>query len=266
MIFNHYIKGDYERVFELKEDILRTIGRRFRLRTCVRGLTLVSHAYANLGRWDEAVELGKEVLSTAQEYRDESMVAWAASMIAAVYVFKRDLNQARTHVELALGKAPTLTDRVLAETFLGWHLCHAGEPHRGTELLAGILPIYEGVRMLFLEIWCALFLAEGYWLAGDYDKGRQTAQKLLKTATLAGARYGIGYAHLLLGEMSLDTELIQAATFFKKSITVLQEIKAENALAMAYAGCGRLHKRKGDAEQARKYLIRPWTSSSVSAP
>jgi tetratricopeptide (TPR) repeat protein len=105
-----------------------------------------------------------------------------------------------------------------------------------------------------LEIVITLYLAEGYWLAGEYDKARQTAEELLKIAEPCGARYEIGYAHLLLGEMSLETNPAQAAAHFDKSISLLQEIKAENALALACAGYGRLHKQQGDTGQAREYL------------
>jgi tetratricopeptide (TPR) repeat protein len=69
-----------------------------------------------------------------------------------------------------------------------------------------------------------------------------------------GERYEIGHAHFLLGETSGETHPDQAAAHFDKSIAILQEIKAENALAMAYAGYGRLHKQQGNAEQGREYL------------
>lgn len=48
----------------------------------------------------------------------------------------------------------------------------------------------------------------------------------------------------------------QAASHFEKCITVLREIKAENELALAYSGYGRLHKLQGNIEQARDYLTR----------
>lgn len=34
----------------------------------------------------------------------------------------------------------------------------------------------------------------------------------------------------------------------------LEEINAENELALAYAGYGKLHKQKGEIPKARKYL------------
>jgi len=58
----------------------------------------------------------------------------------------------------------------------------------------------------------------------------------------------------LLGEIALKTNPDQAAAHFEKSIAVLQEIKAENELALAYAGYGRLHEQKGQIAKAQDYL------------
>ena len=44
--------------------------------------------------------------------------------------------------------------------------------------------------------------------------------------------------------------------YFEKSIAVLQEIKAENELALAYAGYGRFYKVQGQSATAREYLMK----------
>ncbi len=75
-------------------------------------------------------------------------------------------------------------------------------------------------------------------------------------ADRCGARYYVGFAQRLLGEIALKTNPAQAALYLEKSIAVLQEIKAENELAQAYAGYGRLHKQQGQIPQAREFLIK----------
>jgi tetratricopeptide (TPR) repeat protein len=139
---------------------------------------------------------------------------------------------------------------------LGLTLCYAGQTHKGIELLEGLRQLFCATRILTMQIPTLQYLAEGYWLAGEYDKCSQTAEELLKIAVPCGARHEIGYAHFLLGEMSLETDPAQAATLFEKSIAVFQEIKAENALALAYAGFGRYHKQQGNVEQAQEYLTK----------
>jgi len=99
-------------------------------------------------------------------------------------------------------------------------------------------------------------LGEGYWLAGEDDKARQMLEEALEIAERCPARYYAGFAQRLLGEIALKTNPAQAAPHFEKSIAVLQEIKAENELALAYAGYGRLHKHQGKVGQAREYLTK----------
>ena len=64
-----------------------------------------------------------------------------------------------------------------------------------------------------------------------------------------------------MGEIALTTNPTQggpplAAPHFEHSIAILQQIKAENELALTYAGYGRLHRQQGHMAQARDYLTR----------
>ena len=104
------------------------------------------------------------------------------------------------------------------------------------------------------EIPHTCYLGEGHWLAGEHDKARQTLEKALEITERCGARYYSAFAQRLLGEIALRTNPAQAAPHFKKSIAILLEIKAENELALAYAGYGRYHKQKGQIAQAQEYL------------
>ena len=99
-------------------------------------------------------------------------------------------------------------------------------------------------------------LGEGYWLGGEDDKARQTLKELLEIVGRCGARYYLGWTERLLGEISLKTNPTQAVSHFEKSIAVLQKIKAENELGLAYAGYGRLHKQQGKTVQAQEYLTK----------
>ena len=69
-------------------------------------------------------------------------------------------------------------------------------------------------------------------------------------------RYYAGFAQRLLGEIALKTNPAQAATHFERSIAVLQEIKAENELALTYVSYGRFHKQQNQIDQAREYLMK----------
>jgi len=173
--------------------------------------------------------------------------------------------------ELGVRNALTPADKNWAQSVLGCAWVRAGEPRKGVELLAEGLamnrsghPADKGLAQsahVPAEIWQLLFLGEGYWLAGESDKARQTLEELLELANRCGAKFYLGSAHRLLGEIALTTDPIQvaaplAAPHFEQSIAILQQIKAENELALAYAGYGRLHQQQGHVTQAREYLTR----------
>jgi tetratricopeptide (TPR) repeat protein len=99
-----------------------------------------------------------------------------------------------------------------------------------------------------------LLLGEGYQLAGEYDDATRTLTALVERVEPRGMRFLCGSAHRLLGEVALQTNPTEAAPHFEHSITILREIKAENEVALAYAGYGRLHTQRGAIAQARDYF------------
>jgi len=254
--WSHFMRGDFDRVLALKEDVLRTMEQRFNLRWYVYGLGAASRACICLGRWDEAVEEGQKALSVAQEFSDSSLIAFAAWNLSIAYTSKGDLARGIEYGELVMEKASTPLDKGWGQRGLGWTLCRAGETNRGIELLTGVLPIFRAGRWMPSVIPTTCTLGEGYWLAGEDDKARQMLEEGLEVAERCGARYYLGWAQRLLGELALKTNPAQAASHFEKSIALLREIKAENELAFAYAGYGRLHKQQGQIAQAREYLMK----------
>jgi tetratricopeptide (TPR) repeat protein len=254
--WSHLYRGNFDRVLALKEDLLRTMERRFNLLWYVRGLGAASRAYVCLGRWDDAIQEAQKALSVAEEPSDSSGISFAAFILSLAYISRGDLARAIEYGEQAVQKAPTPWDKALAQRCLGWALCRAGETNRGIELLTTVLPILQAGRWMPGVIPTMCTLGEGYWLAEEDDKAMQTLEEGLKIADRCGARYYVGFAHRLLGEMALKTNFAQAASHFEQSIAVLREIKAENELALTYASYGRLQKQAGKIEQAREYLTK----------
>jgi class 3 adenylate cyclase/tetratricopeptide (TPR) repeat protein len=253
---SHLYRGDLDRVLALKEDLLRTMEQRFNLLWCVRGLCAASRACICLGRWDEAVEEAQKALKVAEEFSDKSLVVFANWTLSLAYTWKGDFGRAVEYGELAWQKAVTPAEKAWAQRGLGWALCRAGELNRGIELLGAALTIVRPSHHMPTEIPTTCILGEGYWLAGEDDKARQTLEEGLEIAERCGARYYVGFAQRLLGEIALKTNPAQAASHFEKSITIFREIKAENELALTYGGYGRLHKQKGQIAKAREYLTK----------
>ena len=253
------MRGDFERALDLKEELIRIMEQRSILRWHPYALTISSRVYGCLGLWELAVEEAQKAVGIAEDLSDNSLISWSAWNLSIAYSWKGDSAQAIEYGELALRKAPTPADRAFAQRGLGWALCRAGEPNRGIELLIAVQPILRaGLTVSEIPLMC--YLGEGYWLAGEDDKARQTLEKGLETMERCGARYYAGFAQRLLGEIAIKTNPAQsgeplAAPHFEKSIAIFQEVKAENELAMAYAGYGRLLKQQNQIARAREYLM-----------
>ena len=177
------------------------------------------------------------------------------------YLSQGDLTQASAYGELAVEQAPTPVDKACADSALAWVWCRIGEAQRGVETLAQVATTLQGAGFVWGETFTALMLGEGYWLAGEYDRARQTLEALLDPAEEHGMRLSLASAHRFLGEIALTPNPAQreaplAAPHFERSIAILQQIGAENELALTYAGYGRLHQQHGDLAQARAYLTR----------
>ncbi len=254
--FSHVDRGDFERALALKEDVFRTMKQRFNLRLHTYALSFASRACSYLGRWDRAVEEGQKALSVAEESSDNSLITFAAWNLSIAYNWKGDSDMAIKYGELAVQKAPTPADKAWGQRSLGWAWCRAGEPNRGIELLTAVLPIFRAGGLMVFEIPITCYLGEGHWLAGEDDKAKEMLEEGLEMAERCGVRYYAGFAQRLLGEIVLKTNPTQAVPHFEKSIAIFRDIKAENELAMAYAGYGQLHKKQGEIERAREYLTK----------
>jgi tetratricopeptide (TPR) repeat protein len=252
--WSHLFKGDLERSVSLKQESFRKADERVALRWVVSPLCVASLANTFLGRWDEAVKLGTEVLGFGQEHSDDSLIAYASWIICVAYTTKGDLDRAVEYGEQGVEKAPTPQDKSLSGAALGWALCRAGEWEKGIERMAEVVQAFRNGGLLTYEFAWTTLLAEGYLLAGDHHKGRETAEEAAELADRCGAKWFLGFAHRVLGEVALKTNPNEAAPHIEKAIQIAQEIKAENELALAYSGMGRYHKQQGNIGEARKYL------------
>jgi tetratricopeptide (TPR) repeat protein len=253
--WSHSDRGDYHQVLALKEDFLQTMEQSFNLHSYTLVLSAASRACSYLGRWDEAVKEAQKALKVAEEFADNSLISIVVSNLSIAYTWKGDLARAVECGELAAQKARTPFDKAFAQRGLGWALCRAGDTNRGIDVLTAVLPVFGGGYMAG-EIPLTCYLGEGYWLAGEDDKARQTLEKGQEMAERYGMRYYIGFTRRLLGEIALKTNPTQAAHHLEMSIAILQEIKAENELALAFVGNGRLYKQQNQITQAREYLMK----------
>jgi tetratricopeptide (TPR) repeat protein len=254
LAWNYIVMGDFHNSLSFTKKALRAMGQSFDLRTYTFIHSAASMAYQWLGLWDPAVAEGEEGLRTAYEFSDKISISLVAFHLAVVYVHKGDLNLAIEYGEQAMQTAPTPAEKARGEGVLGWIWCRSGEPTKGIEVLAPLVQILRDSRDVITLMSGTYALGEGYYLAQEFDKAKQNVEELLELAEHSGAKLYTGIAHRILGEIGLKTNPDEALPHFEKAISIFQEIKAENELALAYSGMGRYHKQQGNTEQAREYL------------
>lgn len=251
----HYLySGNFEQVFIAKENLLRMLERQFNLGWYVRGLCVASRAHMCLGNWQEALKDAEKALQVAEESTDNSYVVFAIWTLSMAHTWRGDLASGVTCGERGFNKAVTPADKAWTQRGLGWALCRIGDSERGIELMTAALEIFKKGQHMAGVIPTTCTLGEGYWLSGEDDKAREKLEEGLEMSERCGARYFAGFARRLLGELALKTDPTRALRCFEKSIAVFNQIKAENELAHAYAGYGRLHMQENRVTQARKYL------------
>jgi tetratricopeptide (TPR) repeat protein len=249
-----FYKCLFDKFIDFKKNMLHIAERHNLLRLHVIGLSQVVLTYACLGRWDEALQEGQEALALAEEYSDNHLISFASFSLSFAYVCMGDLTQGVEQAEIAVQKAPTLANKAWAQSFLALALCRAGETQKGIGMLENLVPMYRFARYLAGQVYGMVMLGEGYFLAGEYDKAREMLEECSQLAERHGMQYWNAWAQLLLGEVALKTNSEKAHSHFEKSITIFEKIKAENDLALAYAGYGRLYKKQSKKVEARKYL------------
>jgi tetratricopeptide (TPR) repeat protein len=254
LLWSYWFLGDFNLNLTFGEKALRILDSAFDPPKYVHLVSVISFAYSFLGRWDRAVEEGQKARSIAEEYSNNSLISCTFFSIAAAYIQKGDLALAVNYGELAVEKASTPADRVYSQSFLAWALCRAGELNKGIDLLIQVVPVFQAVGLLPAEIMVTLFLGEAFWLAGEFEKSKQTLKRVVGLAERMNMKPWIGFAHRILGEIAIKTAPDKAVAHFDKSLGIYTMIGAENDLALAYAGYGRLHRHEGNIAQAREYF------------
>lgn len=258
--WSHLCKGELDQSIARSADVLRSLEGHTNLRWYLFAIAGASIAYTWLGRWEPAVDSGQQALRAGEEVSDNSIISFAAWTLSMAYTAQGDLARAIEYGDLGVEKAPTRGDKTWAECVLAAAWCRAGNAGKGIPILTQAVSFLRTARFIWSEV-CALWLGEGHWLAGDYENATRVLEELVGIAGRCGMKFHVGCAHRLLGEMALTSNPGQreeplAASHFEDSIAVFEEINAENDLALAYAGYGRLHRRQGNVAQARDYLTR----------
>ena len=257
--WTHFVRGDFEEALEWAARSLAAFERQLDVVYCVWTRTGAAWVSAHRGRWQEALDECGKALALASEYGDDRLVAFAHTLRSLTLMYQGDTEAALASAELAAERAPTPAEQSWAQSHLGWAWCRTGRPDEGIDVLAGLAAMFTQANLVIGEVWNASYLGEAYWRAGRLPEADETLRTLVDRAEETGMRYYLGTAHRLLGEVTRQAEPTadgrrRAAGHFEQAVGVLSAIGAENELALAHAGYGRLDAERGDQDGARRHL------------
>lgn len=259
--WTHLPLGNLEQALSWQKPALDRLCQHFDLRWYAWSLAAASYTLSCMGRCAEALQQARSEAEIADQYHDNSLVAFANRNAALAHTYNGEFAKAIEHAEVAIEKAPTPADKLWAQTYVGFAWCRGGRARDGAELLASLAPIYDASRFVLGQTMNTTYLGEAYWRAGQYDAAQRTLQKGLELANVSGMKFYAGCMHRVLGEVafSLNPQQVTepfAAPHFETGISILRDIKADNELACAYTGYGRLLKARGRVSEARDYFTR----------
>jgi predicted ATPase len=247
-------KAEFDRALTLKNDLVHLLKGKFNLRWYMYALTGASVTHRNRGYWNEAISEAEKAIKIGEEFSDNSMVSFAAMALSNAYLSKCDLSRALEYGEYAVDKAPTPGNKAWAQGYLAAVWCKTDEIDKGIQILSSTVQMYQAVNWTVGVVQAKSLLGEGYWLAGQYEKAKQILEESVELAGHCGSRFYLGVGYRILGEIARVTTPNQSSAHFEKSISIFEEISAENELALAYGGYGRLFKQQHRIEKAREYL------------
>src|SRR5262249_33044829 len=218
-----------------------------------------SVAYTNLGRWQDAVRAAQDGYERGKAMANDGVASFCDAFTAFPYICQGDWSRAIEHTERALAKAPTVYFRGWPQLYLAAAHCASGQGDSALDTLASILEFTLSVRHELGYLPSAPLLGSAYISAGQYEKARVLLEQLVARADQCGAKWTRGSARRLLAEVAMHTDpeqrqKLSAAALFERSVEELKTIGAENDVALALAGYGRLLRRVGDVVKARELL------------
>ena len=129
---------------------------------------------------EKALARAQNELSIAEQYGENSLVAFAHFIASFAYTQKGEFAKAIEQAEISVDEAPTLADKVWARTFLGFALCRGGHSD-AAGLLASLVPIYDALKVVLGQVFINAWLGEAYWRFGATRSRQGDAGKWPRT-------------------------------------------------------------------------------------
>ena len=174
--------------------------------------------------------------------------SWRGDFASSLPLADRGLRLAEAH------RLITQLPYVLAAR--GWALCGLRRGDEGVPLLERGIKVAESSRVLYWHTNLVAILAEGQLLAGDVNRSRDTAARVLD---LARARREPGFeawSLCLLGDIANATQADAetAERSYRSALTLAQSLRLRPLVAHCHRCLGQLYRSDSKFDQAHEHL------------
>jgi tetratricopeptide (TPR) repeat protein len=254
----HWTLGRYEDVIAWSDKALRALEQEFDPHYVMWARAVAGWAYAEQGRWADAIRECEDGVRAGTEHGDDSAACFAAFILCIALTAQGNLREAEEWGEFALRKATTLADKAWAPSMFALTWARTGREAEAIDVLAETVPVYDSIRFTPGQLFGRVYLGEAYARVGRLEEAAETLETVAAHAERVEAPFYEGSARRLLGEVIARQDPTprgwdRAARQFDAAVALLGRIGAENELALTYAGYADLHRQRGDTAAAGRY-------------
>jgi tetratricopeptide (TPR) repeat protein len=255
----HFRLGEYGEAVKFLERNIGLEGKFFaeRFGTRVNISAASEYALAHLGRFDEAIGHAEAGLRIAEEADHPETLFFALLSLGSAHSVRGDFPRAARVLErgLHVGRTWQFVDRIPdVAAALGAAYALTGRTEEALALVAGAVKAFRARQGHVGADYIPLWAGSAYLAAGRIDEATSYAREALALRRRLGGR-GIGVRALsLTAEIAAASGAENAEDYYREALALAEPRGMRPQVAHCHFGLGKLHRCRGDREQAQEHL------------
>jgi tetratricopeptide (TPR) repeat protein len=260
----YYSLGDFRRTIDLCKRSMsllegKPVGEQFGMANVASVVTpgpLVL-SLAELGELANGIAHGEEAVRVAEMVGQPFSLVAAYLTLTYIYFVKGDVEKATPLAERSLDicrNAEVVAEASRAAAHLGYAYLHSG---RIAEALTLLEQAVERPTMKRFYTPQVSWLGEAYLLARRREEAHQVASRGLTLARDKKERGYEAWVLRLLGEIAAhkdSPDVGEAEDHYRQALALAEELRMRPLIAHCHVGLGKLYRRSGDLQLAKKHL------------
>jgi class 3 adenylate cyclase/tetratricopeptide (TPR) repeat protein len=259
----HLGRGEYSEAAKLLE---RSVGLADKLRAdhletpamAAFSESLLAVALAQLGRFDEAIRHGDAAVRIIEKADHPFRLFEGLLFLGWVHLGRGDFARAARVLErgLHLGCKWQFVDRTPEfAAALGYAYALAGRTEEALALVAGAVNDFRAGRGHLIPAMILRWAGTTYLAAGRIDEATDYAREGLALTRRLGTRGQEAQALSLTADIAAASGAENAEGYYREALALAEPRGMRPLVAHCHFGLGKLHRSRGDREQAREHLI-----------